>query len=84
MYIGKTDRTLRTRFREYLGEVKSPKGRHKVRLALELWKKYLWFSCAVVPPSQSPSYIEESARDAFIPPVNSIFSAEVKAIVDAF
>ncbi len=51
MYIGKTDRPLRKRFREYLGEVKSPKGRHKVRLALELWKKYLWFSCAVAPPS---------------------------------
>ena len=46
MYIGETNRPLRTRFREYLVEADAPNGRPAVKRLLLLYKEFLYSYCA--------------------------------------
>jgi hypothetical protein len=80
MYIGQTGRTLRERFREYLLEAASPKGRPKIRMLLNLYKDYLYFACAVVGPETSPGELESELLNAFMPPMNDELPVEVRSV----
>ena len=82
-YIGKSDRTLRDRYLEYLRESNNIKGRPKLLRLLNKWKSYIEF-CYVPVQNGNAKELEEKLLDAFIPPFNSIFSAEINKVVKAF
>ncbi len=84
IYIGKTTRSLRTRFQEYLREAKNPSGRPKIVTWLNPFKGFIYFSCAVLTSSVSPETVEGELLNAFIPPANEQYPAEVSRIIRAF
>lgn len=81
LYIGKTDRALRTRFREYILDQKEerPKRRPHVWDFVVKWKDSLCFYFAEI-NDQKPEDIERILLDSVIPP-RSVrgFSAHVSA-----
>lgn len=80
-YVGKTERSLRTRFGEYLREVVDPAGRPKIQMWLQTYESYVYFTCAKL---ASPVDVERKLIDALMPPANSDFSAEVGRVLRAF
>jgi hypothetical protein len=82
-YLGKTDRTLRERFKEYLAEAENPKGRPKVISLLNRWKDNLDF-CFIELDGVDIRVIESRLNDAFLPPFNTDFSPEINKIINAF
>jgi len=85
MYIGKTDRSLRQRYREYLREVENTSGRTQIIDTLIRYTGYVYFSCAcVISKSVTPTQIEDELLKAFMPPNNPTLPAEVRRIKAAF
>ena len=84
MYIGKTDRTLRERFAEYLREASSDRIRPKLLRILPLYPDHLIFACAVLPPQVSPKDVEAALLEAFLPPGNDQVPAAVQRPRKAF
>jgi hypothetical protein len=86
LYVGKTDRQLRTRFREYLSEKDDPGGRKRVRKILTVFQGELFFSCAPFAGSaEDRKAIETELHDALMPPYSDIgFTAEVRRRRQAF
>ena len=84
MYIGKTERTLYQRFHEYLLEQKNNAGRPKILRLLNLYKGYLYFAYSTIIEKERIGKIEDALIDAFLPPCNKKFSAEVRPIIEAF
>lgn len=85
MYIGQTTRqTLRVRFRQYLQEAKSASGRPRVTLLLSTYTGYLHFYCARPATELTPAEVEERLLNAYLPPVNDQFPAEVRRVLRAF
>jgi hypothetical protein len=84
MYIGKTDRPLRTRFAEYLREAESAAARPELRRMLHFYRGHLVFSCVPLDAPIKPSDVEDGLLSALTPPVNSSLPARVSRIVNAF
>lgn len=84
MYIGETDRTLRARFAEYLGETRSDRIRPKLLRILPLYPSHLVFACATVPLGVVPKDIESKLIEAFLPPGNDDIPATVRRPRRAF
>lgn len=84
IYIGMTDRTLRERFKEYLGEIKNKSGRPKIVYWFESYADYIYFSCTPVDPPDTLERLEEELIKAFIPPANDMIPADVGRVVRAF
>ncbi len=86
LYVGKTDRQLRVRFREYLREKDDPGGRIRIRKLLTVFQGELFFSCApFVGTKQERKAVEAELHDALMPPYSDIgFSAEVRERRQAF
>lgn len=84
MYIGKTKRTLRQRFREYLKEMQRESGRPKITRLLNKYPANTFF-CYAVPQEDAPlTNMEEALLGAFIPPCNKgQLPARVRRIVEA-
>jgi excinuclease UvrABC nuclease subunit len=82
-YIGKSDRTLKERYSEYLREAQKDDGRPKIVYLLNSWKSYLEF-CYVPMKNGNLRELEKRLVDAFIPPFNSEFSAKINRVVNAF
>lgn len=82
-YIGKTTRTIKERIREYVREAKNPKDRPKVVRFLNKWKDYLEVSYIEIEEDQVND-LEKRLNDAFLPPFQEKFSAEVNRKVNAF
>lgn len=83
-YIGKTIRTLRARYKEYLSELDNIKGRPKVVRLLNKWKGHIDFCYIRFPVGVDPEPIESRLNDAFMPPYNDDFSLDINKIVNAF
>ena len=81
IYIGKTDRTLRKRFGEYLREAFDPLGRARVYYFFNMYRPYLKFCCAPLPDDVSPKDIEDDLLKAYVPLCNPKLPAEVSRIV---
>lgn len=82
IYVGKTSRTLRERFREYLREMDDPFGRAKVLNFLQRYNGHVHFSCSVIDICVvEPEAVENELLKALMPPANSEFPAEVSRIV---
>ena len=79
-YIGKTNRTLRQRFREYLNE-KEGKGkpRKKVYKMLNQYDGYLYFVYSEINDENDVDKCEQCLLNTFVPHVNaSIPKAKIK------
>ena len=85
LYVGKTDRGLRTRCREYLRKAEADSERPKLLLMLRLFAgtDYLRFCFAVVRKTD-PALIEASLLEATVPPACTVLPASVRPAVDAF
>ena len=85
LYIGKTDRGLRTRCREYLREAETASERYKLQRMLRLFADtdYLRFCFAVVREAD-PALIESSLLEATVPPACTALPAAVRPAVGAF
>jgi hypothetical protein len=77
-----TEGSLRKRFDDYLRECKSDRGRPKVLLLLNAWRKNVEFCCVTY--SRNPKLMEDQLIGAFLPPFNDQFPAQVRKIVKAF
>jgi len=81
MYLGRTRRTLRQRYREYLREQHEPTGRQHVRKFLNVFEGELTFMCTEFNGSYADLVAtERSLLDAMMPAYSdSGYSAEVRA-----
>ena len=81
MYLGKTERTLRIRFGEYLRERHDPAGRFHVRKFLQTFEGELDFMCTAFRGTHDQVVATERALlDAIMPSYSdSGYSAEVRA-----
>lgn len=82
MYVGKT-KSLHRRFGEYLSERNQATGRPKIVRLLNKYGDYLWF-CFTVLPEDAIADQERALINAYIPPFNDQYPAEIKAIRGAF
>ena len=85
LYVGKTCRSLRTRYREYLAHAKAGRERPKVQRMLHLFfgSNYLHFCFAIV-TGDDPASIEDSLAEATVPPACTTFPASIRSAVAAF
>ena len=85
MYIGKTERTLQQRFREYFSEQQdAEKGRPKLLILLNLYQEYLHFCCAPIVETERIMEIENALINAFLPPFNDRYPAAIRRVTGAF
>ena len=84
IYVGKTDRNFRTRFKEYLIEQDSLTGRFVVTTALSRWRGFLWFYYAPVNDYTRIKECEDALISALIPPLNTQFPASISQAVNAW
>lgn len=86
LYIGKTERTLRTRFGEYLREKDDEKGRVRVRKFIKVFDgELLFFFTNFHGTPEQVREIETELHDALMPPYSDTgFSADVRARRNAF
>lgn len=84
MYIGKTGRTLRERFREYFRERNYPESRPKILEMLNRYEGYLHFCCLAIEEKEQITEIEEALISAFLPPCNDQLPANIRRIAGAF
>ncbi len=82
-YIGKTKRPLKERIKEYVAESKSIKGRPAIIRVLNKWSGYIEVSFIEIEQDEIND-LEKKLNDAFLPPFQKQFSAEVNRIVNAF
>ena len=83
MYVGKTARTLRDRFKDYLRERTREIGRPRVVRLLNKYPDNLLFCYTVVPDLTQLGNIEDALMTAFVPPCNDQLPARVRAIMEA-
>lgn len=79
-YIGKTNRTLKDRFKEYIDEKDGKrKTRKKVHKMLNQFNGYLFFYWAEITTTKNVNDCEEKLLNTFVPHVNtSIPKAKIK------
>lgn len=72
-YVGKTNRTLRERFEEYLYEQQGKaKSRPKILEMLTLYKSYLHFYYSEIEDEIEVAGCEERLLNSFFPPFNTL------------
>ena len=84
LYIGKTKRPFRTRFREYLTDESDDWAARPIDRALKRWHDYIWFHFA---PMEDPALLEsteETLINACIPPCNYKFTGTIGGAIGAF
>ena len=84
LYIGKTKRPFKTRYREYLRYEPDDWATRPIYRALEKWYDYIWFHFA---PMEDPDLLkptEEALINACIPPCNLKFTGTIGRPIGAF
>ena len=84
MYIGKTERTLRERFREYLRDQNKRTSRPNILRLLNKYQGYIHFCCSVIAKTERISEIEKELITSFLPPCNDQLPAGVRSVIGAF
>ncbi len=82
-YVGKTERTLKKRYSEYLREAVTISGRPKILRLLNEWEGNVEF-CYTLVEKENIKTLEKRLIDAFVPPFNSNFSANIGRIRGGF
>ncbi|MCY3705275.1 MAG: hypothetical protein OXH08_07195 [Gammaproteobacteria bacterium] len=85
LYVGKTERGLRTRCREYLANAEADSERPKLQRMLRRFFRtdYLHFCFAVVREGD-PVSIEDALLEATVPPACTTLPASIRSAVAAF
>jgi hypothetical protein len=69
-YVGKTERTFRARYQDYLRGQRTGKiEKHKYRMLLQ-WRNHLWFCYAAIEDVDLIKQVEDDLIEAYIPPFN--------------
>ena len=85
MYVGKTERPLRERFRDYFSERQDVEtGRPKIVRLLNQYRDYLHFCCSAIAETDRITEIEKALLNAFIPPCNDEYPAAIRRPMKAF
>jgi len=82
MYVGKAV-SLRNRFCNYLTSERRESGRPMIYRMLNRYSDYLLF-CYTLVERERLLDIEKALADAYIPPTNKQFSAEINPVRGAF
>ncbi len=79
LYVGKTERSFRQRYSEYLYGQKTGKNieAHKYEMLVK-WKDYLWFCYAPITQINIIKQMEDDLIEAYLPPYNKEFPASVR------
>lgn len=80
LYVGKTDRDFRSRYKEYLRD-QDPNTKTKrfhIYEMLNNWKEHLWFCYAPIPHGNLIEQIEDDLLAAYLPPYCRDFPAKVR------
>jgi len=85
-YVGKTDRTLWNRYKEYLDEQNGKgKPRDKIYELLNLYKEDVYFYYAEITNSSNVEICEDNLINAFVPYVNTVIpEAKLKPEIKNF
>lgn len=79
LYIGKTTRNFRVRFREYLRHKQETKPKRLyVKQMLTTWPDHLWFYYAPITDRDIVKYVEDNLIEAFKPPVCRDYPAKIR------
>ncbi len=84
LYIGKTKRPFRTRYREYLPAESDDWAVRPIYRALERWPDYIWFHFAPMDDPDLLKSTEEALINACIPPYNFKFTGTLGKAIGAF
>lgn len=85
MYVGMTKRPLRERFKQYFSEKRNiENGRPKILKLLHVYQDYLHFCCTGIAETERIEDIEDKLLNAFIPPCNDEYPAEIRRVMKAF
>jgi hypothetical protein len=82
MYIGQA-KSLQRRFTDYLNERKRETGRPKIYRFLNLYQDYVYF-CYTTVRKDELTKVENNLLNAYIPPSNDQYPAEIRRIIGAF
>lgn len=80
LYVGKTERDFRTRYREYLDDQDLSKktNRFHIREMLNKWQDHLWFCYAPISQTGLIQQVEKDLINSYIPPYCKEYPAEVR------
>ena len=72
LYVGKTERNFRVRFREYLSVLRAGIESRRPHVAgmLTKWSGHLWFCYAPIPDKKKIKATEDALLAAYLPPTN--------------
>ena len=84
LYIGKTSRTFRERYDEYLYQELRRFGRTIIGRMLERWYGHVWFHYASIDDEGLINQVEETLLNSCIPPYNQRFTGRVGRAITAF
>lgn len=78
LYVGKTTRNFRVRFREYLRHQQETKPKRLlVKQMLSTWPDHLWFYYAPITDRNIVKGVEDNLIEAFKPPVCRAYPARI-------
>lgn len=80
LYVGKTERNFRARYKEYLNDQDLTKktNRFHIRDMLNKWKDHLWFCYAPINQAMLITQIERDLINSYLPPYCKEYPAEVR------
>ena len=72
LYVGKTERNFRVRFREYLSDLRAGMDSRRPHIAgmLTKWNGYIWFCYAPIRDGEKIEATEDALLAAYLPPTN--------------
>ena len=84
LYIGKTERPFRTRYKEYLPDESTDWAVRPIYRALDKWQDYIWFHFAPIKDPDLLESTEETLINACVPPYNYKFTGTIGRVIGAF
>lgn len=80
LYIGKTERNFRVRYREYLANLREGMESRRPHIAgmLKKWDGYLWFCYAPISDGSKIEETEDALIEAYLPPTNVEMRGELR------
>lgn len=80
LYVGKTERNFRRRFKEYLDDqdLSRKTNRVHIREMLNKWKDHLWFCYAPISQANLIKQTEDDLINSYLPPYCKKYPAEVR------
>lgn len=80
LYVGKTERNFRVRYREYLRDLRAGMEARRPHIAgmLTKWNGHLWFCYATIRDTNKIVETEDALIEAYLPPTNVEMEGELR------